>query len=117
MTRIADNKIAGNRARLRVLGAAIALIVIALAARSAVAASPSHPYPYPYPYPYPEFRYNVAFGGFCCAVIPSTAPGNVIFVQAPPFVPPPPPRHTADQHFTSESQNDVEIVRGPPSLR
>lgn len=113
MTRIADNRIAGNRARLRVLGAAIALIVIALAARSAAAASPSHPYPYPYP----EFRYNVAFGGFCCAVIPSTAPGNVIFIQAPPFVPPPPPRHTADQHFTSESQNDVEIVRGPPSLR
>ncbi len=109
MTRIADNRIAGNRARrLRVLGAAIVLIVIALAARSAAAANPSHPFP--------GFRYNVAFGGFCCAVIPSTAPSNVIFVQAPPFIPPPPPRHTADQHFTSETQNDVEIVRGPPSL-
>ena len=108
MTRIAENQIAGNRAmRLRVLGAAIALIVIALGARSAAAAnSPHH-----------EFHNNVAFGGFCCAVIPSTAPGNVIVIQAPPFIPPAPPRHTADQHFTSETKNDVEIVRGPPSLR
>ena len=112
MTRIAENQTSGNRARLLlVLGAAIALIVIALGLRHAAAASPSHPYPYP------EFRYNVAFGGFCCAVIPSNAPGNVIFVQAPPFIPPPPPRHTVDQHFTSETQNDVEVVRGPPSLR
>ena len=107
MTRIAENRISGNRARrLLVLGAAIALLVIALGLRSAAAAgSPHH-----------EFQNNVAFGGFCCAVIPSAAPGNVIVVQPPPFIPPP-PRHTADQHFTSETQNDVEIMRGPPSLR
>ena len=98
----------GNRARrLLVLGAAIALIVIALALRPAAAAgSPHH-----------EFQNNVAFGGFCCAVIPGNAPGNVIVIQGPPLIPPAPPRHTADQRFTSETQNDVEIVRGPPSLR
>jgi hypothetical protein len=108
MTRIAENQMTGDRARrLLVLGAAIALIVIALGVRSAAAAgSPHH-----------EFQNNVAFGGFCCAVIPSAAPGNVIVVQPPLFTPPPPPRHTADQHFTSETQNDVEIMRGPPSLR
>ncbi len=103
MTRIAENRISGSRARLLlVLGAAIALGL-----RHAAAASPSHH----------EFRNNVAFGGFCCAVIPSNAPGNVIVIQGPPLIPPAPPRHTADQHFTAETQNDVEVVRGPPSLR
>jgi hypothetical protein len=112
MTRIAENQMTGNRARrLLVLGAAIALIVIALGLRSAAAASPPHPFP--------EFHNDVGLGGFCCAVIPGAgaAPGNVIVIQGPPFTPPAPPRHTADQHFTSETQNDVEIVRGPPSLR
>jgi hypothetical protein len=110
MTRIAENKTSRNRAMLlRVLGAAIALIVIALGARPAAAAnSPHH-----------EFHNNVGLGGFCCAVIPgaSTAPGNVIVVQTQAPAPPAPPRHTADQHFSAETQNDVEIVRGPPSLR
>jgi hypothetical protein len=51
MTRIAENQIAGNRARrLLVLGAAIALIVIALGGHSIAAANSSHPYP--------EFRNN-----------------------------------------------------------
>jgi len=94
--------------RLRVLGSAVALIVIALGGRSAAAAnSPHH-----------AFHNNADFGGFCCAVLPgaNAAPRTVIIVHPQP-VPPPLPRHTADQHFTSETQNDVEIVRGPPSLR
>ncbi len=104
-----ENQMTGNHVkRLRVLGAAVALIVIALGGRSAAAAnSPHH-----------EFHNNADLGGFCCAVLPgaNAAPGTVILVQPQP-APPPPPRHTADQHFTSETQNDVEIVRGPPSLR
>jgi hypothetical protein len=108
---IMENQMTRNRVRrLRLFAAAVALIVIALGARSATAANPSHPFP--------ESHNNVAFGGFCCAVIPgANAPGNVIVIQSPPLAPPAPPRHTADQHFTSETQNDVEIVRGPPSLR
>ncbi len=116
MTRIEKNQPSGDRARrLLLLGAAIALIVIALGLRPAAAASPSHPF-----HEFnPAFRNNnnVGLGGFCCAVIPGNAPGNVIVIQGPPLIPPAPPRHTADQHFTAETQNDVEIVRGPPSLR
>jgi len=110
MTRIAISQSSGDRVRrLLLLGAAIALIVIALGLRPAAAANPSHH----------EFHNNVAFGGFCCAVIPGagTAPGNVIVIQSAAFISPAPARHTADQHFTVETQNDVEIVRGPPSLR